>query len=232
MGTTAAVTNETSQAKRTALPDLWIERLFQRMEDRFGDLWANRYGSFPRDRVKRTWAEDLADLTPEEMARGVDASKASKFPPTLPEFRALCRPPIDFEEAFHEAVQQMHARESGDDRWSHPAVFWAAATIGSFDMRNGSWTTLEKRWKKLFKAELDKGEWQPVPERALSLPAPAPTKEDREAAERMLRSMGGQLKNVGTKTWAQKVLDRITAGEVVPHQAEKMAREALAGADA
>lgn len=214
------------------MPDRWIERLFQRMEDRFGDLWANRYGSFPRERVKRTWAEDLADLTSEEVARGVNASKECKFPPTLPEFRSLCRPPIDFEEAFYEAVQQMHARESGSDRWSHPAIFWAAATIGSFDMRNGSWSTLEKRWKKLFKAEMDKGEWSPVPERAIALPAPKPTKEDREAAERALREIEGRLKSTGSREWAQKIIDRIASGEVVSHVAEKMAKEALDGVDA
>ena len=60
----------TSQARSSALPDAWIERLFQRMEDRYGDLWANRYGAFPRDRVKRSWGEDLADLSPDEIVRG------------------------------------------------------------------------------------------------------------------------------------------------------------------
>lgn len=217
----------TSQEKLSALPDRWIERLFQRMEDRFGDLWANRYGSFPRERVKRTWAEDLADMTPEEVARGVDASKACKFPPTLPEFRSLCRPPIDFEEAFHEAVQQMHLRESGADKWSHPAIFWSAATVGSFDLRNCSWATLEKRWKKLFKAEMDKGEWSPIPERAIALPAPKPTKEDRDAAERTLRAIEERLKNTGSQDWAQKILDRMASGEPIPLVAEKMAKETL-----
>ena len=208
------------------MPDSWVEKLFQKMEDRFGDLWANRYGAFPRARVKDTWAEDLADLSGEEMARGVGACKSVKFPPTLPEFRALCRPPIDFETAFVEAVQQMHAREEGRDKWSHQAIFWSAVTIGAFDLRNGSWSSLEKRWRKVFQAELDKGEWQPIPVRAIALPAPAPTEKDREAAKRVLSSI--QIKNQGSKDWAHKITARIEAGQPVEFQARKMAEEALA----
>lgn len=213
------------------MPDSWIEKLFQRMEDRYGDLWATRYGSFPRERVKRTWAEDLGDLSGEEIARGVAACRSAKFPPTLPEFHSLCRPPIDFESAFLEAVQQMAARESGNDRWSSPAIFWAAVTIGAFDLRNGSWSSLEKRWRKVLQAELDKGEWQPVPVRAVALPAPPVTRESREAAERTLRELGGRLKNVGDKSWAERIIERIAAGEKVPYQAQKMAKEALASLD-
>lgn len=223
--TALAELSGTSQANPSVLPDTWVEKLFQKMEDRFGDLWANRYGAFPRARVKQTWAEDLGDLSGEEVARGVSASKSIKFPPTLPEFRALCRPPIDFELAFVEAVQQMAARESGNDRWSNPAIFWAAVTIGSFDLRNCTWSTLEKRWRKVFQAELDKGEWQPVPARAVALPAPVPTARDREAAAKVLSSV--QLKEQGDKEWAQKIIDRIAAGEVVPFQAERMAKEAM-----
>ena len=217
----------TSPESPCALPDRWVERIFQRMEDRFGDLWATRYGAFPRERVKQTWAEDLADLSPDEIARGMDRSKSAKFPPTLPEFRLMCRPPIDFEDAFVEAVRQMAERDSGRDKWSSPAIFWAAVTIGSFDLRNGTWATLEKRWRKVLQAEIDKGEWQPVPERVIALPQPAPTKETREAAEKFIRAAGLKLKTVGDTTWAQKILDRIASGEVVPFQAEKMAKAVI-----
>lgn len=205
------------------MPDAWIEKLFNRMEDRYGDLWSNRYGAFPRSRVMRTWAEDLADLSRDELALGATACKSAKFPPTLPEFRLLCRPPIDFEAAFIEAVQQMSARETGKDRWSNPAIFWAAVTIGSFDLRNGSWATIEKRWRKVFQAELDKGEWQPVPVRAVALPAPAPTAKEREAAARVLSSV--RLKNTGSKEWAKKRIE----GDMAPSAlADKWAEEVIA----
>ena len=217
----------TSQAKPSALPDTWVERLFQRMEDRYGDLWANRYGAFPRDRVKRSWAEDLGDLSRDELARGVDACRGAKLPPTLPEFRALCRPPIDFEAAFVEAVQQMAERDKGNDRWSLPAIFWAAVTIGAFDLRNSSWQTIEKRWRKVLQAELDKGEWQPVPARAIALPEPKPTARDREAAERVLSSVKIKDTGAGSKEWAERLKVRHDAGEALSVLQIKSYREAL-----
>ena len=196
------------------------------MEDRYGDLWASRYGAFPRSRVKATWAEDLADLSRDELARGVAACKSARFPPTLAEFRSLCRPPIDFESAFVEAVQQMAARESGGDRWSCPAIFWAAVTIGSFDLRNATWGTIEKRWSKVFQAELDKGEWQPVPARAIALPPPGATTANPEKVAAIARSATKSME-VGNKDWIKKIEDRVAAGECVPFLVQKMAEDML-----
>lgn len=75
------------------MPEPWIEKLFQRFEDFYGAKWAAQYGDFPRERVKRTWAEELAGFRdmPKAIAAALQAQKASVFPPTLPEFLALCR---------------------------------------------------------------------------------------------------------------------------------------------
>lgn len=176
-----------STATRSALPDAFVERIFQRMEDRYGALWADRYGAFPRERVMRTWAEDLADLSRDELVRGMTACKDRKFPPTLPEFREMCRPPIDAEAAYSEAVEQMRHRERGEDRWSHPAIFWAAANVGSFDLRNGTWGSLKSRWTKALQSELDKGHWPEIPPRVPELPY-RPTAEDQERARQAARA--------------------------------------------
>lgn len=200
---------------------------FQRMEDRYGDLWAQRYGAFPRDRVKQSWANDLGDLTGEEIARGVFACRAAKFPPTLPEFREMCRPPLDAEEAFHEAIEQMAKREGGTDAWSHPAVFWSAVTIGAFDMRNGSWESLERRWRKVLAAELEKGEWQPVPKRAPALPSPPQSRVSHEAVEDAVSGLTQKQKSVGNRDWARRIIKREKARENLPLIAVKMACEAL-----
>jgi len=81
----------TSPARPSVLPDTWIERLFQKFEDFYGAKWAAQYGDFPRDRVKRTWAEELGGFSGEAIAKALDAQKSGKFPPTLPEFIDLCR---------------------------------------------------------------------------------------------------------------------------------------------
>ena len=81
----------TLPVKQSVLPDAWIEKLFQKFEDFYGAKWAAQYGDFPRERVKRTWAEELGGFSGESIAKALDAQKSGKFPPTLPEFIELCR---------------------------------------------------------------------------------------------------------------------------------------------
>lgn len=83
----------TTRRPSGTLPELWIEKLFQKFEDFYGAKWAAQYGDFPRDRVKRTWAEELSGFAdmPGAIAGAIAAQKSSTFPPTLPEFLGLCR---------------------------------------------------------------------------------------------------------------------------------------------
>lgn len=85
--------NATSPAKLSALPDAWIEKVFQKFEDFYGARWAALYGDFPRARVMATWAEELAGFAamPECIGRAVKVQLASVHPPTLPDFMAVCR---------------------------------------------------------------------------------------------------------------------------------------------
>ncbi|MDE2442380.1 MAG: hypothetical protein KGP14_15290, partial [Betaproteobacteria bacterium] len=65
------------------LPDAWVEKLFQKFEDFYGSKWAAQYGAFPRERVKRTWAETLAGFAeiPDALGYALEAQKNSTFPP-------------------------------------------------------------------------------------------------------------------------------------------------------
>ena len=202
-----------------------IERLFSRLAafygKKFGDLWLG----CELKEVKNTWENELRGFSVDEVLIGLEGCKLRDWPPTLPEFLKLCRPPVDFESAFHEAVQQMMARNAGHDRWSKPAIFWAAATIGDFDLRNGSWATLQKRWSKVLQAEIDKGEWPPIPARARALAPPEPTYDDRKAAERILSQI--EIKSRGSKDWAHRIINRMAKGEKVPVQAQMMAEETI-----
>lgn len=179
------MTQSTRNAR--ALPEPWMERLFQRMEDRYGSLWADRYGAFPRARVMQTWAEDLGDLTREELVRGVDACRTRKFPPTLPEFRELCRPEMSADDAFDEAVEQMRLRADGLDNWTSPAVFWAAVGMGS-DLMAYPYVAIKARWaRELDKAQrgLESGRLpHEVPQRMSALPAPGTETVTAEDAKR------------------------------------------------
>lgn len=87
-----ATTNATSQARPSALPDDWMEKLFRTFEDWYGSKWAAQYGAFPRQRVKDSWAKELRGFHDRGncIAQALDAQKKNPFPPTLPEFLILC----------------------------------------------------------------------------------------------------------------------------------------------
>ncbi|AEV24608.1 hypothetical protein Dsui_0188 [Azospira oryzae PS] len=166
------------------------------MEDRYGDLWAARYGAFPRSRVMRTWAQDLADMTPDEVTRGVNACRDRKFPPTLPEFRELCRPALDYERAFIEAVEQMRKREIGEDKWSCAAVYWAGCKLGC-DLRAHPYHAIKGRWHAALDDAIqgirDGSLPDVVPQRLEALPSPGTTSVPPEVARERLAAIREQL---------------------------------------
>ena len=127
-----AVPSATSPESRCALPDAWVRRIFERMEDRYGDLWL-------------------------------------------------------------EAIEQMARRESGRDRWSHPAIYWAAAKIGAYELGSKTLRDLNAEWRKAFGDQLALGQWPEIPERLPALPAPGHT-HNREVGGETLSEMLRRLK--------------------------------------
>lgn len=156
------------------LPLPWVVRLFERMTDMYGALWLDRWANIPMPRVMQTWAEDLGDLKAEEIRQGLELCREKPYPPTLPEFRLMCRPAMDMAKAYHEAVEQMVRRRDGQDRWSSPVIYWAAAKIGN-DIANHTHDQMKARWAKAMedaKAEIEAGELPAeVPQRLAALPA-------------------------------------------------------------
>lgn len=211
--------------KPCALPDSWVERLFQRMEDRYGAMWADRYGQFPRQRVKDSWAEDLAGISGDELRRGLDACKQSKFPPTLPEFISLCRPETGPETAYHEAVEQISKREAGADVWGHPAIYWAAAKIGKFDLQNSTWNQIKARWTETYTQVRSVGFWPEIPPHREALPAPGQTTLSQEEAHERIEQAVSEIKPpADPKGWAKKI---IASPEGRPAICLQMAAEAM-----
>src|SRR5687767_12430879 len=69
-----------------------LEALWERMVRIYGKKWIDNFG----EADDGTWLTGLYDVTPHEIARGLDACRTSRspWPPTLPQFRALCKPTI------------------------------------------------------------------------------------------------------------------------------------------
>lgn len=176
------------------LPESWINKIFDRFHGRFGNAFAAKWqtGRINANGIdegilnaKKVWAEDLAGYSPEEITRGLQTRY--DFPPSVDEFMKACRPSLDYERAFTEAIEQMALRKTGKDRWSNPAIFWAAAKLGG-DLTNFPYPAIKGRWKSaLDKAteEIRNGDLSPeIPPRVRALPAPGKTTVSVEEAKK------------------------------------------------
>jgi hypothetical protein len=191
---------------------------------RYTDLWAVT----KPDAWKAYWSEQLAGFTAAEIKRGMDALDGREWPPTLPEFKRLCRPPIDPQAAYYEALEGVQARERGErGEWSHPAIFWAAVKVGAHDLKGGGYGQIQKRWESALQAVQAAGGYAPIPDPALALPAPGKAALTREDEARLMAELGatGLLRRRSDpRGWIAKVRERQRAGDpTLPVAAVRMA---------
>lgn len=156
-----------------------IDHLYNRMDGMYPHRWRSAFGS-PQAVAnwREAWAEGFAEegITLDEIKAGLTACRRLfDWPPSQAEFLRACRPPIDPEAAFHEAVKQVGMRQNGKDKWQHPAIFWTAHKIGDFEMQRATWQGIKARWSALLAEQLALREWPAIPPRLDALPAPGRT---------------------------------------------------------
>lgn len=200
----------------------------------YGKKFADQWGGLDPAKLKAHWAQELATMTRQELSRGYAALDNRDWPPTLNEFKKLCRPPIDSASAYYEAIEGLQRRDRGEvGTWSHPAIFWAAAGM-TYDLLNMTFSALQKRWDAALAAQLEKGQWEPIPKPMVALPAPGHTKTDKQNADRMLaqyKAMDTFNKN-GHRSWVEKLFERQKAGDpTLPGIAVRFAKEAMSVKD-
>lgn len=85
-------TTAISRPNPSALPDAWIDRLFQRFALMYGNNWASKWAGLPMADVKAAWAADLAFASADQIRKALDYCKGhNPHPPSSPEFVGLCR---------------------------------------------------------------------------------------------------------------------------------------------
>jgi len=174
------------------LPSNWVDEIFKRFHGRFGNRFFAEFstGRLTVDKqdegimnAKRVWAEELAGFSPEEIKRGLSAQY--DYLPDCDKFKIACRPTIDHEQAFCEAVQQMRRRKESKDEWSSAAAYWAAAEIGN-DINNYPYQSIKARWKTALdkaREKINDGRLpNRVPERLAEIPAPGKTTVSKDEA--------------------------------------------------
>lgn len=141
--------------------------VFSRLAAQFGAKLLDHWAAVPGARDE--WGQALADFHPVEIERGLRATRARAFVPTLGEFLQLCRPALDPETAWHEAAEGMREREAGRrGRWSHPAVYRAAQPM-AWELRTSHHAAQRKRWALQLQREFAQGWGAPIPEPTLRI---------------------------------------------------------------
>lgn len=213
-----------------------VEQLFTDMllayGKKFGDMWA---GSTIDDLIA-FWTRGLRGYTPREIKRGIGALETRPWPPTLPEFKLLCRPTVDPLVAYYEAVAGVQDRAGGaPGKWSHPAIYWAAMPL-AFDLAAQSYSQIKARWERAFFEQMDKGEWPEIPAVMLALAAPnekAPplTRAEADAALRKLKAtviVKRASSQIDHRAWVKRIIEREKRGDKsVTLLQSKFAHEAM-----
>lgn len=197
-----ALQGRVEQSASLSLPVEWIERLFARMAAFYGAKFADAWRGVDPAEVKAAWGEELAGYSIPEIQAGIAGLKTRDWPPTLPEFLKLCRPPLDYEMAYGEALRELPKHREGRATWSQPEIYWAAVRIGDFDLRNNPYKAIANRWK----AELDRAIAEgltTIPEPKIALPAPGQTTVAPEVVKARFAAMDELRKK------KQEELDRV-----------------------
>lgn len=206
----------TEKPNVSPFPVPWAVKLVDRLHALYGAQFLRQWEGIDKRALALAWAEDLAGYTGEEIARGLSACKAKPFPPTLPEFLLLCRPTLNPEAAYHEAVAGMVARNSGErGEWSHPGIYWAAVRVTSHDLLSMGWQAIRSRWEAALRDVMAKGRWEPVPEPTKALPAPGQSHlsrdQQRQAMEQVRNAASSTSPELVSKqrdplAWARKII--------------------------
>jgi hypothetical protein len=223
-----------SSTSTEALPIRWIEKLFDQMLLDFGKKFVDMWAGADPDRLIAHWSREMSGFTGEEISRGLEAQKKRDWPPTLPEFRKMCRPDTDPMVAYYEAVSGVQARAKGEmGTWSHPAIFWAAMPM-AFDLGLQSFSHIRGRWERALAEQMSKGEWAAIPQPMVALPAPGQAMLSREKATQMIEELGATVvvkastHKIDGKRWARNIMARIERkNHGVPDWIVKDAKKAL-----
>lgn len=231
------MTDVTNQSSSTLTPlQAWVEKLLHYQLVCYGKRFTDQWCMTSTAELIDVWADELQGMTHAELKRGKEALSTRDWPPTLPEFKRMCRPPVDALKAYYEAVAGVQARFAGEHgTWSHRAIYWAAMPM-AVELREQPYSVVKARWEATLADQLGRGEWEDIPAPMLQLSAPGmsatSSAKAREAIKHLVGNVVNRPSDGNPKGWAQRVLDRAEAGQKVTPTMLSMAREALAGSDA
>lgn len=218
-----------------AIPQQAIEKIFATMQSLYGAKFFEQWRSVSIDSVQRHWGIALGKMTPEQIRRGMTLVETLDLPPTLPQFIKLCKPASDPHAAYFEAIAGIAARERGEaGDWSDAAIYWAAATIGAFDLKTQPYAQISRRWQAALADAQASTRQEPIPAPiAQPLATDEPdfyrnTTTELVAIEKVMKATKSTGSRNDPKRWARRIQERIARGDkTVTKQQARAAKEAL-----
>ena len=128
--------NTLSTSTPTASPSSGIDRLFQTLLGFYGNKFVDLWRDMDPAEVKAVWRQELRTMTADELRRGIDGCRTRAWPPTLPEFLQLCRPPRNPHIAWMQARDGAAERDAGRIGFTDPVLFEAYRRMQA-DIRGG-----------------------------------------------------------------------------------------------
>lgn len=195
-----------------------MDHLYNRLDGAYPHKWRSNFPSPEAiDNWSTSWAEAFEDegVKPTDIKVGLRACRTKyDWPPSCSEFIKACKPAVDSMVAYYEAVAGVQARGLGKPGvWSHPAIYWASVPL-SFDLGSLPFTQIKTRWERALAEQMDKGEWELIPEPMLALADIGKTVLSKEKAEKLMREFKASdvVKKASDKTdhlrWAKNILRR------------------------
>lgn len=226
------LTTPPSSTSTNPLPEAWVRKLLHQMLLSYGKRFTDQWGATETGELVAHWASGLGGYSGAELAGGLAALDSREWPPTLPEFKKMCRPPVDTLAAYHEAIAGLEARRRGEaGTWSHPAIYWAAALMRK-DLESSGHAQVKGRWSAALAAQLKAGAWAAIPPPRPLIAPRGLGKVDREKGLRNLRALcAGGIAGAcsdAPRAWAGRILEREERGDttLIPIQV-RFAREAM-----
>lgn len=175
----------------------------------YGEKFKRQYSGQSPAGLKKVWGPLLARLTDQQMAKGIEICATKPWPPTLPEFLSFCAPSVEHEAAYHEAIHCLQQRMQGlIGDWTHPAIYYAAATMAS-DILSNSYAARRIQWARALDAELAKGQWEPIPTPPLQLQAQQSAKSSAAQSAEIVKMVAEALEQPKSEGigWARRILE-------------------------
>ena len=78
--------------KSNKLSDSWVKKIIKQLKSMYGSRFVDIWSCITAEEMVSAWAIGLAGLSGAEIKHGLDACLQNcKYPPSLPEFRQLCK---------------------------------------------------------------------------------------------------------------------------------------------